>query len=304
MRCLILGGDGMLGHQLLRSWRSRHEVCVTLRGPLSDYADYGLFDANNSYAGIDVSHADRLLEVFADFRPQAVVNCIGIIKQRTAAHEALPSLEINAVFPHRLRLMCEASGARLVHMSTDCVFNGRRGGYHDEDPADAEDLYGLSKYLGEIGDSPAITLRSSIIGLELKRKQSLIEWFLAQRGQIRGFRRAIYTGLTTAEMARVIEMALTTHRNLHGVWQVASQPISKFDLLSKLAQLLGRTDIEITPDDGFTCDRSLNGEAFSRRTGYCAPGWDAMLAELADEIDGLGAIHNEWTAKGCWHAAA
>lgn len=284
MRCLIIGGDGMLGHQLLKSWRDRHEVRVTLRGGLSQYLAYGLFTPENAYDNVEVRDTDRLLEVLTDFRPDAVVNAAGVIKQRSAAKAALPSMEINAVFPHRLRLLCQAISARLVHISTDCVFNGRRGQYGEHDPADAEDLYGLSKYLGEVTEAPAITLRSSIIGLELKGKKSLIEWFLAQRGTVRGFTRAIYTGITTAEMARVIERVLVEHPELDGVWQVASEPITKHDLLCQLSALLGRRDVTIQPDGAFACDRSLSGDAFSRRTGYTPPSWEQMLRELSKEI--------------------
>lgn len=291
MRCLILGGDGMLGHQLLKSWGDRHDVRVTVRGPLADYARYGLFDAENTYPSICIPETDRLLDVLGDFRPQAVINCVGIIKQRTAAKAAIPSLEINSLWPHRLRLICAAAGARLVHLSTDCIFNGRRGMYRQTDPADAEDLYGLSKYLGEVSEAPAITIRSSIIGLELSRKQSLIEWFLAQRGDIRGFTRAMYSGVTTSEMARVIEYLLTEQPDLHGVWQVASGIISKHELLCKLSARLGRRDIKITADHTFHCDRSLDGSEFTRRTGYRVPDWDQMLEELASQIQRRGALH-------------
>lgn len=291
MRCLILGGDGMLGHQLLKSWSGRHDVRVTVRGPLSAYAKYGLFRLENTYASINVQETDRLLEVLGDFRPEAVINCVGIIKQRSAAKESIPSLEINSLFPHRLRLICAAAGARLVHLSTDCVFNGRRGQYRPTDPADAEDLYGLSKYLGEVCEAPAITIRSSIIGPELSRKQSLIEWFLAQHGAIRGFTRAIYSGVTTLEMARIIEHILTQEPGLHGMWQVASLPISKHELLCQLSALLGRRDVTITPDHEFYCDRSLDGSDFARRTGYRVPDWNQMLEELAAQIQGRGALH-------------
>ncbi|MBL9093714.1 MAG: SDR family oxidoreductase [Planctomycetaceae bacterium] len=288
MRCLIIGGDGMLGHQLLRSLAARHEVRCTLRRDAAHYLPYGMFTAANSYFNVDVEAFDRVREVVAGFRPQAVINAAGVIKQRKETTDSRQMLEVNAVFPRRLLKLCGDAGIRLVHLSTDCVFNGRRGGYTEHDPIDAEDVYGLSKYLGEIVDAPAVTLRSSIIGLELSRKASLIEWFLAQRGTIRGFTRAIYTGLTTIEMSRVIELVLTEQRDLCGLWQPASQPIDKFDLLSRLARALGRRDIVIEPDDSFFCDRSLSGAAFGARTGYCAPDWDVMIGELAAQIQQKG----------------
>ena len=169
-------------------------------------------------------------------------------------------------------------------MSTDCVFSGRKGSYTEEDIADAEDLYGRTKLLGEVAEPGSITLRTSIIGLELARKGSLIEWFLAQKGELRGFTRAIYTGLTTAEMSRVIERVLVENPDLSGVWQVASSAINKYDLLVRFAEVLGRDDISIVPDDAVKIDRSLIPVAFENATGYHAPGWNEMLEELGAEV--------------------
>lgn len=281
---LILGGDGMLGHQLLQTWSDRHDVTVTLRQPLLAYAGFGLYTASNSVTGVDATDYDAIRRVMKDVRPDAVINCIGIVKQRSAAKAAVPSIEINSLLPHRLLDICQAHGARLVHMSTDCVFSGRTGGYRESDIPDPVDLYGRSKLLGEVAEAPGLTLRTSIIGLELSRFTGLIEWFLAQRGIIRGFRHAIYTGFTTRELARVIERVLVDHPRLHGVWQVASAPINKYDLLVALAEKMGRGDVEIVADDTFVCDRSLIQEAFSAETGYIAPSWDAMLNELAEDI--------------------
>ena len=284
MRVLILGGDGMLGHRLLKHLRGKHDVRVTLRRGPSEYERYGLFDESNSYYGVEVLDQDKVTEVVADFRPEAVLNAVGIVKQRGAAKEAIPSLNVNSLLPHRLTLLCRAAGARLVHVSTDCVFSGKRGNYTEEDVPDAEDLYGRTKLLGEVAEPGSVTLRTSIIGLELSRKTGLIEWFLEQRGKIKGFRRAIDSGLTTPELSHVIEFVLTEHPNLHGVWQVASEPINKYDLLVRFSEILGREDVEITPDDAVKIDRSLSGVAFGEATGYSAPGWNAMLQELCAEV--------------------
>ncbi len=284
MRILILGGDGMLGHQLLQAWQDRHEVMVSLRGPLSHYAAYGLFSEANSIDHVDVRDIDRVGRLLRQFRPEAVVNAVGIIKQRDEAHDAIACIEINTLLPHRLSVLCTDIGARLVHLSTDCVFSGKKGMYREDELEDARDLYGRSKLLGEVHDAHAVTLRTSIIGLELARKRSLIEWFLAQRGTVKGFTRAIYSGLTTLEMARIIERVLLQHPDLSGLWHVASQPISKYDLLQKLAVLLGRQDIDVVPYDDFACDRSLDASRFEARTGYQSPSWDTMLADLAAQI--------------------
>jgi len=284
VRILILGGDGMLGHQLLLAWRHRHDLRVTLRRDIAAYADYGLFDSENSYGNVDACHFEEIERVVKAFDPEAVINAVGIIKQRSESLDAVPSIEINALLPQRLSVLCRDRNIRLVHLSTDCVFSGRGGMYTETDLPDAVDMYGRSKLLGEVSGASAITLRTSIIGLELARKQSLIEWFLAQKGTIRGFRKAIYSGFTTMEMARIIEGLLLEYKQIFGLWHVASQPISKYDLLQKLSVHLGRGDIIIEPDDDFFCDRSLNSDRFRRKTGYVSPTWESMLKELAEKI--------------------
>jgi dTDP-4-dehydrorhamnose reductase len=288
VRILILGGDGMLGHQLLRSWSPRHDVRVALHRPLEAYRAHQLFSDSNAIGGVEARDPTVLAGVLDRVQPDAVINCIGIVKQRSEAKAAIPSIEVNALLPHRLLELCRERRARLIHLSTDCVFSGRTGRYRQDDIPDPVDLYGRSKLLGEVSDEPGVTLRTSIIGLELDRFTGLVEWFLAERGMIRGFRRAIYSGLTTMEMARVIGRLLERHVRLSGVWHVASPPISKYDLLVRLARALGRTDIEIVPDDTFVCDRSLRAEPFTEATGYTAPSWDEMIAELAAAIRARG----------------
>lgn len=278
----------MLGHQLLRTWAGRHDVTVTLRQPLAAYASVGLFSVENSIDRVEATDRRRLTEVLDKVRPEVVVNCIGIVKQRSEAKAAIPSIEINALLPHRLLELCQLYGARLIHLSTDCVFSGRTGNYRESDPPDPMDLYGRSKLLGEVEEAPGLTLRTSIIGLELSRFTGLVEWFLAQRGIIHGFTRAIYTGFTTRELARVLDHVFVNSPRLHGVWQVASMPITKYDLLVRLAQALDRTDVDIVIDDGFVCDRSLRADAFAAETGYVAPSWDTMIDELAAEIRARG----------------
>lgn len=279
MRILILGGDGMLGHQLLKSLAQRHEVRVTLRQDLEAYTVYKLFDCENAYTGVDVRSLERLTEVLADFRPDAVINSVGIVKQRPTAKESIPSLEMNALLPHRLSVLCKAVGARLIHLSTDCIFSGKKGNYQESDPSDAEDLYGKTKFLGETQDSHCLTLRTSIIGRELSRKKSLLEWFLAQTGTVKGFSKAIYTGFTTLEMGRIIENMLVNHPDASGVYQVSSDPINKYDLLLLFREKLG-IKIEVVPDDSFCCDRSLDSTRFRKEFAYTPPTWETMIEEL------------------------
>lgn len=279
MRILILGGDGMLGHQLLQSLAPRHEVKVTLRQDLAAYSSYKLFNNDNAYAGIDIRFLERIVEVMADFRPEAVINAVGIVKQRANAKESIPSLEINALLPHRLAVLCKGIGSRLIHLSTDCIFSGRKGNYLENDPSDAEDLYGKTKYLGEVHEINCLTLRTSIIGRELSRHTSLLDWFLSQTGTVKGFTKAIYTGFTTLEMSSIIEKMLFEYPDAYGVYQVSSDPINKYELLLLIREKLG-LDIQIIPDDLFSCNRSLDSSRFRAEFNYTPPTWSAMIEAL------------------------
>jgi len=284
MRILILGGDGMLGHRLLKQLSARHETRVTLRQNLDTYRAYGLFTPDNAYGDIDVRTTDRLSDVLNEFQPEAVVNCVGIVKQRSEAQSSIPSLEINALLPHRLANLTGACGARLLHLSTDCVFSGNRGNYREHDFADADDLYGRTKFLGEVAEPHCLTLRTSIIGRELARKAGLLEWFLAQRDKVaKGYRHAIFSGFTTHEMARIIERMLVDFPRATGLYQVSSEPISKYALLSKVNTTLG-LGITLVPDDTFRCDRSLDSSRFRTEFDYRPPSWGEMVAELAQKF--------------------
>ncbi len=276
---MILGGDGMLGHQLLKHLQPRHEVKVTLRQDMGSYSSFGRFSRENAYDAIDVRSLERLVEVMADFCPEAVINAVGIVKQRPDAKESIPSLEINALLPHRLAVLCKSIGARLIHLSTDCIFSGKKGNYQESDPSDAEDLYGKTKFLGEVHEANGLTLRTSIIGRELSRHTSLLDWFLAQTGRVKGFTNAIYTGFTTLEMSRIIEMMLSKFPDASGVYQVSSDPINKYELLLLFREKLGH-DIEIIADDAFHCDRSLDSKCFRSEFNYTPPSWPAMIEEL------------------------
>ena len=270
----------MLGHQLFKHLAPRHTVAVTVRQPLESYAGFGLFNAGNTFDGIDVRALDRVTEVMASFRPDAVVNCVGIVKQRPSAKDAIISLEVNALLPHRLAVLCRLAGARLVHLSTDCVFSGRKGNYAESDVSDCEDLYGRSKYLGEVADEGCITLRTSIIGRELSRKSSLLEWALAQKGKVKGFSKAIFSGFTTNELSRVIEKLLLEHPEAQGMYQVSAEPIDKYELMQLIRTHL-HPAIEVVPDEALKIDRSLDSTRFRATFGYKPPSWPDMIRELA-----------------------
>jgi dTDP-4-dehydrorhamnose reductase len=284
MRVLILGGDGMLGHQLLRHFKRRHDVRVTLRLGNESYEGHRLLNQGMPFYGIDARQMDSLWRVITDFHPDAVVNAIGIVKQRSDAKEVIPSIEINSLLPHRLAQACRSIGARLVHMSTDCVFSGRKGKYSEADVADADDLYGRSKLLGEVSEPHCITLRTSMIGPEITRKTGLLEWFISQQGHtVKGFTKAIFSGFPTSELARIVELILVDNPKIYGLYHVASAPINKYDLLTLIRDRL-ELPITIEKDSTFECDRSLDASLFYRDTGYSPPTWQAMIDDMANHM--------------------
>lgn len=280
MRVLVLGVSGMLGNAMYRKLSEGGEIEVFGTARSSSVQRFFAPEmANQIIAGVDVENQDSLARVFAEMKPQVVVNCIGLIKQLTDADDPLQALPINAMLPHRLARLCELSCARLVHVSTDCVFAGTKGNYRESDPSDATDLYGRSKHLGEVIYPHTITLRTSIIGHELSSAHALLGWFLAQEGQVKGYAKAIFSGLPTVELARVVRDVVLPRPELSGLYHVASAPIAKYDLLKLIADVYGKK-IEIVPDNALVIDRSLNAERFRDATGYVAPPWPELVRHM------------------------
>jgi dTDP-4-dehydrorhamnose reductase len=280
MRTLILGATGMLGHKLTQVFSQQFEVYATVRSSKEAFADRLVLAQDYLLGNVLVENFDSVVRAIALTKPRCVVNCIGIVKQQLAAKAPLPSICVNALFPHRLAQVCQAAGIRLIHISTDCVFSGRQGNYVESDVADAEDLYGRTKLLGEVSGDGCFTLRTSIIGRELETSHGLIEWFLSQEGKaILGYKNAIFSGFTTNAIAEIIAQMITKHSDLEGVWHVAAEPISKYELLSLVKERYS-LNIQIEPDETFLCDRSLNADRFKQATGFVPPPWPDMINQM------------------------
>jgi dTDP-4-dehydrorhamnose reductase len=283
VRIFVLGAYGMLGHALVAGLDARFELFASCRRRLGGAVDRAL--ADRLLDGVDAEAIASVTAAIDRVRPAAVINCVGIVKQLPEAQAPIPSLRINALFPHLLAEACRARAVRLIHFSTDCVFSGRAGGYADDAVSDADDLYGRTKYLGEVGAPGCLTLRTSIIGPEIARPPrpatGLLAWLVANRGRtVPGYRRALWSGFTTREMARIVARVLTEAPGLAGVYNVAAAPIAKLDLLALIDARLG-LGVTLVPDDEVRCDRSLDGARFARATGYAAPSYPDMIAELA-----------------------
>ena len=279
-RIVILGSSGMLGSALTRYFSQEPDCLVT--GTVRSKKSIGLLPQNlqeNIVWGIDAINFDAVREFIKVQRPNIVINCVGLVKQLSDANDPLIALPINSLFPHMLARCCAEYSARLVHMSTDCVFNGSKGGYLDDDIPDALDLYGVSKRLGEVDYTNAITLRTSIIGHELDGSRSLVDWFLSQKESVKGFSKAVFSGLPTVEIARIIKDYVIPNEKLHGVYHVSADPINKYDLLKLLANIYGH-DTKVIRDVKFIIDRSLNSSRFRDITGFKPVPWDEMVTRM------------------------
>jgi dTDP-4-dehydrorhamnose reductase len=273
LKIAVIGISGMLGSTAFRllSQRFPGRVVGTARSAGVRRFFPGA-SADDIVDGVDADDPDSLSGFLAQARPAVVINCVGV-------NDPLSALPINAMLPHRLARLCALSGARLIHVSTDCVFSGLKGDYRESDPVDVQDVYGLSKYLGEVNYPNAITLRTSIIGPELASANGLVEWFLSRTGSVKGYRRAIFSGLTTDELTNVIVAHVLPNATLHGLYHVSMPAICKFDLLHLVKDQYDRS-ITIEPYDDVKIDRSLNSERFRSATGYRPPDWPTSIARM------------------------
>lgn len=280
MRVLVLGVSGMLGSAMFRFFSEKgvYEVWGTVRNK----STLSFFNKNHHakiISDVDVLNHLTLVTILERVKPDYVINCIGLVKQLAEVDDPLVTLPINALLPHQLAKLCALSGARLLQISTDCVFSGNKGNYTEDDISDATDLYGKSKYLGEVTYSNALTIRTSIIGHELQSQHSLVDWFLSQKKSCYGYSKAIFSGFPTIVLSEIIHDFILTKQNLIGVYHVAASPISKFDLLGLIADVYGKS-IEITKNDSVVIDRSLNATRFNMETGYQPPSWLSLIQSM------------------------
>lgn len=275
-RVLILGIGGMLGSAMFRFFEGRHEYTTygTFRGGIPK--QFGAPCGGKIVSNIDVEKMDDLIRLLNEAKPTTIINCVGLVKQREAAQSALVAIPLNSLFPHRLAELAGLVGARLIHISTDCVFSGQKGAYTEEDQPDCCDLYGRTKLLGEVVDSKNVTIRTSIIGHEISTSHSLVDWFLSQEGVVRGFGNAIFSGIPTNVLASVIHDYVIRNKEISGLWHLSSDPISKLELL-ELIKSEYKKNIKIIPDYDFKIDRSLNSEKFRNISGWKPPKWEELI---------------------------
>jgi dTDP-4-dehydrorhamnose reductase len=280
MRVLVFGANGMIGHAMFRIL-SQHKDLDVLGTVRSMHAKRFFSEdlAKNLIGNVDVGNQDVVLQVVDDLRPDVVINCVGITKHVDSSKDPIASIAINALLPHRLAKVCDAINARFIHISTDCIFSGKTGSYVEDSPSDAEDLYGKSKFLGEVSGPRVLTLRTSTIGHELETSLGLLEWFLSQNSACSGYTRAIFSGLPNTVFAEVVRDHVISKPDLCGLYHLGAGAIGKYELLRLIARIYGKS-ISITPDDNFVMDRSFNSDRFKEATGYIAPTWTELIQSM------------------------
>lgn len=290
-KILVLGVTGMLGHVLFKelSKVEDFEVVGTTRNKDGLSSFFTPEELGRIRANVDADNFDTVIRAFAAVQPDIIINCIGIIKQLPISNDPLTAITVNAQLPHRISLVARSAGARLIHISTDCVFSGKKGDYTEQDPSDALDLYGRSKYLGEVTYPHCVTLRTSIIGHELKSNFGLVDWFINQTESVNGYTKAIYSGFSTLEMANIILNHVIPNEELNGVYHVSSEPISKYELLKIISKIYSKK-IEINAYNNFVLDRSMRSDNFRKMAKYSPPSWDDMIIQM----------HKHFSSEECY----
>lgn len=273
----------MLGHKLVQTLSEDFYTGFTVRNSRKAVEQTGLSDISEIFEEVNVENIAKVEEVFNSFKPDYVINAVGIIKQLPESKNDLLALNINSIFPQNLANLAEKRDFKLINISTDCVFSGKKGNYNESDFVDAEDLYGKSKFLGEVRGKNCLTIRTSIIGREIFTNHSLLEWFLSVRDEtVKGFTKAIFSGFPTIILSNIVKEILQNHPQLEGLYHVSSAPINKYDLLCLIKDEFN-LNTEIIPYDDFVIDRSLDSTRFRELTGFSSPSWEEMIERMAND---------------------
>lgn len=280
MTVLVFGASGMLGHKVMQVFAEHNlDAIGVMRGLTTDLQQkIPILKQAFLIGGNDVRNQDDVLSVFKKIKPKIIVNCAGIVKPR--ATDPVETIEINSAFPHRIARLSSMIGARLIHISTDCVFSGNSGDYFEDSPADCADLYGRSKLIGEVDYDDHLTIRTSIIGRELGTSRNLLEWFFAQEGDIKGFDNAFFTGVSTRALAEII-VTLCNKPEVTGLLHVPGTKVNKYDLLCQVKEAF-RTKVRIERYSGYKIDRSLASKRI-HSLGIIIPTMETMIKDMAQE---------------------
>lgn len=277
MKVLILGANGMLGHKLFQVLQN--QLNFDTYGTIRDANNINFFSQKNKIF-TSIKNLIDIKKTIKDLKPNIIINCIGITrKNNTDINELREMINVNSILPHQLLLLAKEHNLRLIHISTDCVFSGNKGNYKEEDIPDPHDDYGKSKLLGEFNDGANLVIRTSIIGPELKTNRGLLEWFLNVKERCDGYKEAIFSGFTTLELSNIIGKIIIPRKDINGLLNVSSNPISKAKLLEIINEVYKKR-VKIDVSDILRIDRSLNNETFLKKTNYNPPTWNKMILQM------------------------
>ncbi|MDX6017293.1 SDR family oxidoreductase [Shewanella indica] len=276
MKIIVVGATGMLGFSIFSTLSEVANLDVYGTVRTVNGLEKFFPSTDKLIPNVDVKDFTTLESAVLAVQPDVVINCIGLIKQYDVSKQHVEAIGINALLPHQIAQLCDTVQARLIHFSTDCVFDGKVGNYLESDLPTAMDLYGKSKCLGEVDYGKHVTLRTSIIGHELKSCVSLIDWFLSQEGFVKGYSKAVFSGLPTAYVAKVLADYVLPASSLSGLYHLSVAPIDKYSLIRKVADVYNK-QIEIEKFEDFVIDRSLDSSRFQAATGFVPPSWDELI---------------------------
>jgi len=286
MNIVILGASGLIGHKLFEKLPAQFDkVYAVMHRTREELKQFDLFRDNpNVIYNVDVLEFKKLTGILTALQADVVLNCVGITKRKEEINIPSLAIETNSLYPHKLADWAKENNARVIHFSTDCVFDGSIGDYDEDSPTTGKDAYGLTKAMGEIRYDHCLTIRSSFIGQELLGKSELLEWFLNQKSPtIKGFTKAFYSGVSTIYMCKVVADIIKNYPDISDLHTLARPtPISKYDLLCLAKEAYG-SDVEIIPDDSFEIMPTLNGSKLAKKMNLEVPSWKEMMHELASE---------------------
>jgi dTDP-4-dehydrorhamnose reductase len=290
MKILVLGATGMLGYQIFKFFSSEvsYDVygTVRLKKNAQSFETFNAFkDGGKIIFDFDVSNFESIISLVDRLKPDLIINSIAYTNKDNKPNDFFMMTLINSFFPKKLSELCLNLKIRMIHFSTDAIFNGNKAPYSEDDIPDFLDFYGLTKYLGEVDKNHfVVTIRTSMIGHETEKKNSknIVNWFLSQNEEVKGFSKYIFSGLTTLEISKIIKNYIIPNKQLYGIYHVSSKPISKFDLLRLISSLYNKT-IKIVPDSSVIINRSLDSSRFYLATGYKAPEWDVLINQMRED---------------------
>lgn len=290
MKVALLGSTGMIGHRVLLELLKCEQIDVVGLSRSTNHKSLiqKFSDRDGFYEGVDMADFKQVELLLEKIKPEVIINAVGItIRKLNQPDSFEKAFQVNTLLPKTLQKWVQKNNARLIHLSTDCVFSGAKGNYTEIDIPDANDVYGKTKFAGEVEGKNCLTLRFSAIGRELESHTELLDWFLQQNNKnIQGHEKAIYTGLTTAQLSEEIVKIVLNHKNLEGLYQISNQAISKYELLCLLKKAYG-LNLNIEKIDGKNSNKALLSNKYKEATGFVPRDWSTLINNLINDNSDL-----------------